>query len=66
MRLWGFHYAAPKVWNNLPVAIRQRPTPSTFQYRTNTWRGTSQEKIYRSRDGSPETDRFPVKSRPMC
>jgi len=23
-------------------------------------------KIYRSRDGSPETDRFPVVSRPMC
>jgi len=23
-------------------------------------------KIYRSRDGSPETDRFPVKSRHMC
>jgi len=22
--------------------------------------------IYRSRDGSPETDRFPVMSRPMC
>jgi len=23
-------------------------------------------KIYQTKDGSPETDRFPVKSRPMC
>jgi len=32
----GFYYAAPKVWNNLPVAIRQRPTLSTFQHELKT------------------------------
>jgi len=34
--------------------------------RTNTWRRTWQETNYPSRDVSPETDRFPVVSRPMC
>jgi len=32
----GFHYAMPKVWNNLPVVVRQRPTLSAFQHELKT------------------------------